>query len=139
MKCTIHSDAGSMMVIPREKSIARLYIQIASSADPDWKPHTTATVDEVQRRAKAILKPYIISWDRVEWFSVYQIGQGIAERYTIDERIFMGGDACHTHSPKAGQGMNTAFFDAVNLARKIHHVISGFATRGILSTYETDR
>ncbi|KAF2018971.1 hypothetical protein BU24DRAFT_364344 [Aaosphaeria arxii CBS 175.79] len=139
MKCTIHSDAGSIMVIPREDNMVRLYIQIASSTDPDWHPRKTATAEEVQRRAKAIFKPYDISWDRVEWYSVYPIGQGIAERYTLDERVFMGGDVCHTHSPKAGQGMNTAFLDAVNLAWKIHHVESGFATRDILSTYESER
>ncbi|KAF2869864.1 FAD binding domain-containing protein [Massariosphaeria phaeospora] len=139
MKCTIHSDAGSIMVIPREDNMVRLYIQIASSTDSDWNPRKTATAEEVQQRAKNILKPYSISWDRVEWFSVYPIGQGIAERYTLDERVFMGGDVCHTHSPKAGQGMNTAFLDAVNLAWKIHHVESGFAPRSILSTYESER
>lgn len=139
MKCTIHSDAGSIMVIPRENNMVRLYIQIASSTDADWNPRKSATAEEVQEKAKSILKPYTISWDRVEWFSVYPIGQGIAEKYTLDERVFMGGDACHTHSPKAGQGMNTAFLDAVNLAWKIHHVESGFAPRSILSTYESER
>ncbi|KAL1599629.1 hypothetical protein SLS60_007432 [Paraconiothyrium brasiliense] len=139
MKCTIHSDAGSIMVIPRENNMVRLYIQIASSTDEDWNPRKSATEEEVQQRAKNILKPYTISWDRVEWYSVYPIGQGIAERYTLDERVFMGGDACHTHSPKAGQGMNTAFLDAVNLAWKIHHVENGFAPRSLLSTYESER
>ncbi|KAL8833544.1 MAG: hypothetical protein Q9170_004199 [Blastenia crenularia] len=41
--------------------------------------------------------------------------------------------------PKAGQGMNTAFHDALNLAWKIHHVEAGFADRSILSTYESER
>ncbi|KAJ5101988.1 hypothetical protein NUU61_004210 [Penicillium alfredii] len=138
-KCTIHSDAGSIMVIPREDNMVRLYVQIASSSDPDWNPRKTATADQVQRTAKNILKPYWIEWDRVEWYSVYPIGQGIAEKYTLDERVFMGGDACHTHSPKAGQGMNTAFHDALNMAWKIHAVETGFANRSILSTYESER
>ncbi|EMC91619.1 hypothetical protein BAUCODRAFT_38727 [Baudoinia panamericana UAMH 10762] len=139
MKCTIHSDAGSIMVIPREANMVRLYIQIASSTDPDWHPRKTATTEQVQEAAKKILKPYTIEWERVEWFSVYPIGQGIADRYTLDERVFMGGDCCHTHSPKAGQGMNTAFLDAQNLAWKIHHVESGFADRSILKSYESER
>ena len=139
MKCTIHSDAGSIMVIPRENNMVRLYIQIASSTDKDWNPRKTATTEEVQEAAKRIMKPYTIIWDRVEWFSVYPIGQGIAERYTLDERVFMGGDCCHTHSPKAGQGMNTAFLDAQNLAWKIHHVETGFADRSILKSYESER
>ncbi|THX98740.1 hypothetical protein D6D02_09333 [Aureobasidium pullulans] len=139
MKCTIHSDAGSIMVIPREDNMVRLYIQIASSTDKDWNPRKQATTEEVQEAAKKIMKPYEIEWDRVEWFSVYPIGQGIADRYTLDERVFMGGDCCHTHSPKAGQGMNTAFLDAQNLAWKIHHVESGFADRSILKSYEVER
>ncbi|KAF7919723.1 uncharacterized protein EAE97_011641 [Botrytis byssoidea] len=139
MKCTIHSDFGSIMVIPRENNMVRLYIQIASSTDKDWNPRKTATEEEVQASAKKILQPYNIEWERVEWYSVYPIGQGIAEKYTLDHRVFMGGDACHTHSPKAGQGMNTAFLDAQNLAWKIHHVESGFADRSILHSYEAER
>ena len=139
MKCTIHSDHGSIMVIPRENNMVRLYIQIASSTDPDFNPRKTATVQEVQDAAKRIFHPYYCNWDRVEWYSVYPIGQGIADKYTLDHRVFMGGDVCHTHSPKAGQGMNTAFHDAINFAWKMHLVESGFASRDILSTYEVER
>lgn len=86
------------MVIPRENNLVRLYIQIASSTDPDFNPRKTATVDEVQSAAKKILQPYKIDWEHVDWYSVYPIGQGIADNYTLDHRIFLGGDACHTHS-----------------------------------------
>ncbi|EAA34409.1 hypothetical protein GE21DRAFT_3088 [Neurospora crassa] len=139
MKCTIHSEHGSIMVIPREANMVRLYIQIASSTDPDFHPRKTATEAEVQAAAKRILAPYSIEWERVEWYSVYPIGQGISDKYTLDHRVFLGGDACHTHSPKAGQGMNTAFLDALNLAWKIHAVEGGFADRHILETYEPER
>lgn len=139
MKCTIHSDHGSIMVIPRENNMVRLYIQIASSTDADFSPRKTATVQEVQAAAQRIFQPYYCDWDRVEWYSVYPIGQGIADKYSLDHRVFMGGDACHTHSPKAGQGMNTAFHDAINFAWKLHLVESQFADRSILETYEVER
>ena len=87
-----------MMIIPREKDLVRLYIQIASSSDPDFDPQHTATVEEVQASAKRILEPYDIEWERVEWYSMYPIVQGITNRYTLDERVFLLGDACHTHS-----------------------------------------
>jgi hypothetical protein len=119
--------------------MVRLYIQIATSTDPDFNPRKTATVQEVQAAAKRILHPYYCNWDRVEWYSVYPIGQGIADKYTLDHRVFMGGDVCHTHSPKAGQGMNTAFHDAINFAWKLHLVESQFADRSILETYEVER
>ena len=86
------------MVIPRENDMVRLYIQLSSSTDADWNPRKTATIEQVQESAKKILQPYHIHWERVEWYSVYPIGQGIADRYTLDERVFLGGDACHTHS-----------------------------------------
>ena len=139
LKCTIHSDHGSIMVIPRENNMVRLYIQIASSTDPDFNPRKTATVEEVQAAAKRILQPYSITWDHVEWYSVYPIGQGLADKYTLDHRVFMGGDVCHTHSPKAGQGMNTAFHDAINFAWKLHLVESNFLQRSTLETYEVER
>ncbi|KAL9043573.1 MAG: hypothetical protein Q9214_003246 [Letrouitia sp. 1 TL-2023] len=139
MKCTIHSDHGSIMIIPRESNMVRLYVQIASSTDKDFISSRKVSIEEIQTLAKRILQPYHIEWDHVEWFSSYPIGQGIAESYTLDQRVFMGGDCCHTHSPKAGQGMNTAFHDALNLAWKIHHVEGGFAKRSILSTYESER
>ncbi|KAL9059453.1 MAG: hypothetical protein Q9162_001151 [Coniocarpon cinnabarinum] len=139
MKCTIHSDAGSIMVIPRESNMVRLYIQLASSTDADFNPRKTASTEEVKEAAKRILKPYFIEWENVEWYSVYPIGQGISERYTLDQRVFMGGDVCHTHSPKAGQGMNTAFLDAQNLAWKLHGVEAGFLQRSTLETYESER
>lgn len=86
------------MVIPRESNLVRLYIQIASSTDEDWHPRRAASEEEVQASAKRILHPYYIEWDHIEWYSVYPIGQGIAEIYTLDHRVFMGGDCCHTHS-----------------------------------------
>jgi len=86
------------MVIPREDNMVRLYIQVASSTDKDWNPRKFASEEEVQETAKKILAPYHISWDRIEWYSCYPIGQGIAEKYTLDERVLLGGDACHTHS-----------------------------------------
>lgn len=98
MKCTIHSEHGSIMVIPRENNMVRLYIQIASSTDADFNPRKTSTAEEVQATAKRILQPYSIEWERVEWYSVYPIGQGIADKYTLDHRVFLGGDSCHTHS-----------------------------------------
>ncbi|KAK4696502.1 phenol 2-monooxygenase (NADPH), partial [Lecanoromycetidae sp. Uapishka_2] len=64
-------------------------VKIASSTDQDFNPRKQATPEEVQASAKKILRPYYIEWDRVEWYSVYPIGQGIAEKYTIDHRVFL--------------------------------------------------
>lgn len=87
------------MIIPRENNLVRLYIQLASSTDRNFASRKDATEAQVQTSAKQILTPYYIEWDFVEWFSVYPISQGIVERYSSSEnRIFLGGDCCHTHS-----------------------------------------
>lgn len=78
--------------------MVRLYIQLASSTDEEWNPRRNVSPEDVQASARRILEPYWLEWERVEWYSVYPVGQRIAERYTLDERVFLGGDACHTHS-----------------------------------------
>lgn len=78
--------------------MVRLYVQVASSTDKDFISTRKASIEEIQTLAKKILQPYHIEWDHVEWFSSYPIGQGIADSYTLDQRVFMGGDCCHTHS-----------------------------------------
>lgn len=98
MKCTVHSDHGSMMIIPREKNLIRLYVQVGSSSDMNFDPHMKVSQDEVQTAARRILSPYQIVWECVDWFSIYPIRQGSIEKYSSANRIFLGGDSCHTHS-----------------------------------------
>ena len=80
--------------------MVRLYIQIATLNDnvPHSHDRTTTTQQQVEEIAKKILHPYSIEWERIEWYSVYPISQGISDRYSLDLRVFLGGDACHTHS-----------------------------------------
>lgn len=135
-KCLIHSrDAGSIMVIPREAGLVRFYVQLQAGADRNKQ-----TQDICIETAKKIFDPYHLEFGYVDWFSVYQIGQRIASNYTLDERVFLGGDATHTHSPKAGQGMNISMLDMYSLAWKINLVEKGLGKREILlPTYEQER
>ena len=50
-------------------------------------------------------------------------------------RVFIAGDACHTHSAKAGQGMNVSMQDAFNLGWKLAAVLEGRAAPELLHTY----
>ncbi|SDA03041.1 BZ3500_MvSof-1268-A1-R1_Chr11-1g03273 [Microbotryum saponariae] len=140
-KCLIHSrDAGSIMVIPRENGLVRLYVQLQEEGTGKHYERNAATEDICKARAAKIFEPYKIEWGRIDWFSVYQIGQRIASAYTLDERIFLGGDATHTHSPKAGQGMNISILDMYSLSWRINLVEKGMADRKILlPTYEIER
>ena len=54
-------------------------------------------------------------------------------------RVFIAGDACHTHSPKAGQGMNVSMQDAFNLGWKLASVLRGRCAPRLLHTYSAER
>src|SRR5699024_4042954 len=53
--------------------------------------------------------------------------------------VFITGDACHTHSAKAGQGMNVSIQDGFNLGWKLGQVISGYSPDSLLHTYSGER
>jgi phenol 2-monooxygenase len=63
----------------------------------------------------------------------------VASQFTQDHRVFLAGDACHTHSPKAGQGMNVSLQDGYNIGWKLGHVLTGRAPESLLETYVLER
>lgn len=63
----------------------------------------------------------------------------MAEKYISDDCVILAGDAAHTHSSAAAQGMNTGVHDAVNLAWKLGGVLRGWYNKDILQTYEEER
>ncbi|XXH05522.1 hypothetical protein Hte_011952 [Hypoxylon texense] len=91
------------------------------------------------KEAVAAVKPFHIEFDRVDWWTIYTVGQRIAKTFFLDECIFLAGDACHTHSSGAAQGMNTGIHDAVNLAWKMSLVLRGLAKPSLLGTYQAER
>ncbi|CCG83116.1 Putative uncharacterized protein [Taphrina deformans PYCC 5710] len=134
---------GSVMTFPREHNengnlVVRLYTQIDKAMGRKVLAKDV-TVEDIMEADRKIFAPYKLKFTEIEWWTAYPIGQRLASSYDVDNRIFIAGDACHTHSPKAGQGMNTSMIDAQNLAWKLHLVLSGLAKPEILSTYHTER
>jgi hypothetical protein len=72
------------------------------------------------------------------WSSRFHSDERQAERYRAG-RVFLAGDAAHTHSPAGGQGMNTGLLDAANLSWKLIAVLRGRAQDALLDTYEAER
>ncbi|KAF2831714.1 hypothetical protein CC86DRAFT_342719 [Ophiobolus disseminans] len=139
-KVVIQSEAlGSVLMIPRERGLTRLYIEL--------RPDSNEAISEeqnmqefVQQRARQIMQPYRLEWKNVEWFGRYKIGQRVASKFTdVERRAFIAGDASHTHSPKAAQGMNTSMHDSWNLAWKLNFATRGLAKPSLLETYEEER
>lgn len=76
----------------------------------------------------------------IEWFGRYQIGQKIASKFQDEnDKVFIVGDACHTQSPNASQGMNHSMHDSWNLAWKLNLAVRGLAKPSLLKTYEAER
>lgn len=62
----------------------------------------------------------------------------LANRYQ-GGRVFLAGDAAHQYIPTGGYGMNTGIGDAVDLGWKLAATLEGFATPGLLASYERER
>ena len=100
------------------------------------------------QRAQQIFKPYTFDVRHIAYWSVYEVGQRLtdhfdnvptAEREQRTPHVFITGDACHTHSAKAGQGMNVSMNDSFNLGWKLASVIRGTAQPKLLHTYSDER
>ncbi|KAF2276312.1 2-polyprenyl-6-methoxyphenol hydroxylase [Westerdykella ornata] len=134
-KCTIHSSSGNLLIIPREGgSMVRFYIQL-----PAGSQAKAVKLADLQTTAKKIFQPYDMEIAETFWWSAYSIGQRLAEQFHKGYRVFLTGDACHTHSPKAGQGMNVSLQDGYNLGWKLCQVLKGLSPPSLLKTYVLER
>jgi len=125
------------MTVPREDRLVRLYIQLKNVSD--YRDRSDVTLDFLFQAAQKIIAPYELEYQYCDWWSLYQIGQRVAPKFDVGRRIFLAGDAIHTHSPKAGQGMNVSMQDTYNLGWKICSIVKGLAKPETLDTYQTER
>jgi len=151
LKCAIHSaNQGNLLIIPREGGyLVRLYIELDAVHDRELLADRSAvTPEKLAAVASRILAPYTLEVKDVGWWSVYEIGQRLCDRFddvpaddagTRLPRVFIAGDACHTHSAKAGQGMNVSMADAWNLGWKLAAVLRGTGRPELLRTYNDER
>ncbi|MCX7560166.1 FAD-dependent monooxygenase [Sulfitobacter sp. F26204] len=150
LKCAIQSaEHGSILIIPREGGyLVRMYIELDALHGDERAADRNVTAQMLISKARAILAPFTLDVKDVAWWSAYEIGQRLCdgfddvpetERTQRDPRIFIAGDACHTHSPKAGQGMNVSMADTFNLGWKLAAVLRGQAIPALLHSYSSER
>ena len=147
IKCAINSEAGNILHIPREGGyLSRMYIDLGAVADDDAHHVRETPIEAIIARANEILHPYSLDVQRVAWHSVYEVGHRVTDKFDDvpsgsdhPPRVFLTGDACHTHSAKAGQGMNVSMQDGFNLGWKLGHVLTGLAPASLLDTYSAER
>ena len=150
LKSVVHSATeGNLLIIPREGGfLVRFYIELHKLSENERLSSKNVQLNDLIDASKRILFPFKLEVKEVAWWSVYEIGQRLAERfdnYGLSQsaqkhpNIFIAGDSCHTHSPKAGQGMNVAMADSFNLGWKLGSVLTKQASPKILHTYSDER
>ncbi|MCG2624108.1 FAD-binding monooxygenase [Arthrobacter sp. I2-34] len=148
-KAAIQAAGGSILIIPREGGyLVRFYVDLGDLDPADRDARKRFTAESIIKAAQQLLHPYTLDVKDVAWWSVYEVGQRIADRFddvlpqergTRSPRVFIAGDACHTHSAKAGQGMNVSMQDGFNLGWKLAAVLEGRSPESLLDTYSAER
>ncbi|MBO9460919.1 FAD-binding monooxygenase [Labrenzia sp. R5_0] len=143
------ASEGSILIIPREGGyLVRIYVELDKLRPDERVANRNITVDHLIAAAGRILHPYSLDVKEVAWWSVYEIGQRLCEKFDDVPaegapgrlpHVFIAGDACHTHSPKAGQGMNVSMQDTFNLGWKLAHVLKGLSEPQLLASYSAER
>jgi phenol 2-monooxygenase (NADPH) len=142
-------DAGILMVLPREGGhLVRLYVELDNLGDDERAADRGMNADDIIAKAQRIFNPFRLDVKEVVWSSIYEIGHRLTDKFddvppeqvaTRAPRVMLAGDACHTHSPKAGQGMNVSMGDTFNLGWKLISVLTGRADPALLHTYSGER
>ncbi|KAI0034597.1 FAD-binding monooxygenase, partial [Vararia minispora EC-137] len=129
---------GIIGLIPHRDGRVRLYVPLPPYLDvkklskEEFHAHVQATTE------KAFF-PYKFDVSIFSRLSYYKVVQAVASSFSVENRVFIAGDAAHTHSAKAGQGANASMRDCHNLAWKIAYVLRGWAKPDLLSTYDVER
>jgi len=145
-KCAINAEAGNILHIPREGGyLSRVYVDLGEVAADDNHRVRQTPIEKIIEKANEILHPYTLDVKEIAWHSVYEVGHRVTDGFddALDAertpRVFLTGDACHTHSAKAGQGMNVSMQDGFNLGWKLGSVLSARSPESLLATYSAER
>ncbi|KAK2592651.1 hypothetical protein QQS21_009650 [Conoideocrella luteorostrata] len=135
----VHSTRGTIMGVPREDKLVRFYISMDGGHRNTSLDAKSITSDKIVRAAQDILAPYKLEAGKIPWWSAYCVGQRVADQFSYRNRVFLAGDAVHTHSPKAGQGMNTSIQDGYNIGWKLRYYLENSCNVSLVATYESER
>lgn len=150
MKSFVRSqEHGILMVLPREGGhLVRLYVELDNLGEHERAADRGMGPQDIIAKAQRIFSPFTLDVKEVVWWSIYEIGHRLTDKFDdVPEsqvarrapRVMLAGDACHTHSPKAGQGMNVSMGDTFNLGWKLISVLTGRAVAALLHSYSGER
>ena len=79
--------------------------------------------------------PFKAEFDHVGF---WDLRVAVAERYQVG-RVFIAGDAAHSHPPYGGFGLNNGLEDIVNLGWKLQAQLEGWGSDKLLQSYSEER
>ena len=149
-KCSIQSEAGNILLIPREGGfLFRMYVDLGEVPPDDQRRgaqdharrdhregerHPAPVPPRREGRARGTASTRSATASPTGSTTCRSTRSARAT-----PRVFIAGDACHTHSAKAGQGMNVSMQDGWNLGWKLGQVLSGLSPETLLATYSAER
>jgi 2-polyprenyl-6-methoxyphenol hydroxylase-like FAD-dependent oxidoreductase len=128
------SEDGFTFVLPFGDGYYRV---LAWDRRRDLPATAPVDMDEIRDLTRRVLGTDFGMHDP-RWLSRFHSDERLVPRYSVG-RVFLAGDAAHTHSPAGGLGMNTGMQDAANLSWKLSAVITGRAPATLLDTYHDER
>ena len=72
------------------------------------------------------------------YIGFWELRTALADTYRAG-RVFIAGDAAHSHPPYGGFGINTGLEDARNLGWKLAARVEGWGTQELLDSYDAER
>ncbi|RUP46869.1 hypothetical protein BC936DRAFT_146433, partial [Jimgerdemannia flammicorona] len=163
-----NNEHGGTLFLPRAHGITRVYVQMSKEIN-SREERASVKLDAILEQAEKNFQPFTFKAKEVTWWTSYvsewmkylpyisvqlfraivsyeiafdyklPVGQHVADRFSYLDCVFLAGDACHSHSPTGGQGLNTGLNDAFNLAWKLSLILKGVAQPNLLSTYQAER
>jgi 2-polyprenyl-6-methoxyphenol hydroxylase-like FAD-dependent oxidoreductase len=114
-------------------------IRVMTGAFGVEPPHrdTAPSIDELRRSIQDIAG-HDIAITEADWMTRWYHVTRNAERYRAG-RVFLAGEAAHTHFPLGGLAISIGVEDAVNLGWKLAAVLAGQASDRLLDSYHDER
>lgn len=84
---------------------------------------------------EAVGAPFDVAFEHIGFWDLRFM---MADRYRAG-RVFVAGDAAHSHPPYGGYGVNSGLEDARNLGWKLAATLQGWGGEALLDSYDTER
>jgi len=114
------------------------YHRLFFLADDAGVPNRDPTLEELQEIAREVTGDETLTMTEPQWLTHSHFQHGHSPSYAAG-RVLLAGDAGHLSLPIGGQGMNSGFHDAVEVAWRLAMTLRGQASPLVLESYAKER